>query len=205
MTGRVRLLALAAVLLLCWSAVPAMACSSTAPPRLHEVVDGDGSQGPIEGVFEYRHVSWTPFLGFRGERSVSIVTRYWGRAPENTGLEIHGVNWLLWGSTCSDGSASVGTVGYGMVEADGPSFRSVELIAGEGDLNRVRLTLLEDRFGTPVETPVPITARAAAWFLVLWQPLLVLGLVIAGPVWLVRRGSKRRRNQHARSYLTLVS
>ncbi|MGH8924673.1 MAG: hypothetical protein ACRDWA_08595 [Acidimicrobiia bacterium] len=61
-------------------------------------------------------------------------------------------------------------------------------------LNRAQTVLLEERFGPPVETPVSPTSRAAAWFLVLWQPVLFIVVALAGSVCLVKRRSRNVAN-----------
>lgn len=112
-----------AVLLLVWSAaLPAMACSMMAPPGVEDAVDDNSQVGPVDGVFEYQHISWTPHLGYRAARTVSVVTRYWGRAPEPNGLAIHGDQFLLGSmtSSCGNGSGWPGTVSQ-LVPRDRPT------------------------------------------------------------------------------------
>jgi hypothetical protein len=183
------LVVVAALLGLFWVALPAMACSRMPPLELDDLLGGTSWAEQIDGVFEYQHISWTPHLGYRDARSVSIVTRYWGSEPKESGLEIHGDHNMLMTNSCPNGSASLGTAGYSLVDPDEPSYRTAELIAVVGELSPAQATLLEDRFGPPVERPVLLTARAAAWGLVLWQPVLLLGVVVAGSAWLVKRRS----------------
>lgn len=147
-TGGVRVLAVVAALLgLLWVALPAMACSRMPPLELGDLLGGTSWAGQIDGVFEYQHISWTPHLGYRDSRSVSIVTRYWGSEPKESGLQIHGDHNILMTNSCPNGSASLGATGYSMVDPDEPSIRTAELIAVAGQLSPAQATLLEDRFG----------------------------------------------------------
>ena len=191
-TVGVRLLVVAAALLgFCSVALPAMACSMIAPVELDQLVGGSSWVGPIDGVFQYQHIAWTPNLGYRDARSVSIVTRYWGLAPSPIGFDIHGDHYFLFASSCPNGAGSLGAAQYGVVEAGQRSSRPAWLIAAFGDLNATQAALLEDRFGPPVEVPVPLIARAAAWSLVLWVPALLVGLPVAGIAWRIRRTSRK--------------
>lgn len=196
MSSRLRpLLALASVLWLCWVALPAMACMYTPGPELDQLLSGETWTGQVDGVFEYQQIAWTPSLRFRAERSVSIVTRYWGLPPDQPGLQIHGDHSWLGMHTCPNGSSPLGTLDYSTVNVGQRVWRSSfgGIAVSEG-LTPALAVLLEERFGPPVETPVPLTARAAAWFLLLWQPVLFAVVVVACSIWLARRRRQGRRN-----------
>lgn len=175
-----------------------MACMYTPGPELEELLSDDTWKEQVDGVFEYQQIAWTPSLRFRDERSVSIVTRYWGFPPDQPGLEIHGDHSWLGVHSCPNGASPLGTVDYGTVNVGARVWRSSfgGIAVSEG-LTPALAALLEERFGPPVETPVPVTARAGAWFLLLWQPVLFLIVVVGGSAWLTKRWRQRRRSQQA--------
>lgn len=196
MTGLVRpILFVVVVLSFCWSALPAAACSYTTGPELSDYLSGDEWNGQIDGVFEYQHIAWTPNLGYRDERSVSIVTRYWGDPPDQPGLEIHGEHFLGYTNSCANGAIPLGTVDYGVFYVGSRAWRSsfggIQISEG---LTPALAGLLEERFGPPVPIPVTLSARAGAWFLLIWQPVLFVAVVVGGPMWLAKRWRQRRLN-----------
>lgn len=84
----------------------------------------------ISGIYEQQNVSWAPSILVRGNATASVVSRYWGEPPANTGVQYEGGDWFpfldrLGGSSCAglidrkgnvltpDGP--VGTLGYGVV------------------------------------------------------------------------------------------
>ena len=153
--------------------------------------------GEADGVFEYRQIAWVPNLLLHDERSVSIVTRYWGDAPEHMGFEIHGWRWLLAGGDCSNGVPTLGTVAHHAYYEGYRNFRTLLYPGFLSPMTADQTAFLQNRFGPPVEVPVPAPAIAAAWFLILWQPVLVLVVVVGGYALLVRRWRRRRREQSA--------
>jgi hypothetical protein len=198
-TGLTRLILVVFVVLsFCWSALPAAACSYTTGPELAEILSGDEWNGQIDGVFEYQHIAWTPNLWFRDERSVSIVTRYWGDPPDHTKTELHGDHFLGYSNSCPNGAIPLGTVDYGVVHVGSRAWRSsfggIQISEG---LTPALADLLEERFGPPVPTPVTLSARAGAWFLLIWQPVLFVVVVVVGSVGLVKRWRQRRHDQQA--------
>lgn len=125
---------------------------------------------------------------------MSIVTRYWGQPPDKPGLQIHGDHSWLGGHTCPNGSSPLGTLGYSTVNVGDRAWRSWNGIQVHDGLTPTEGVLLEERFGPPIETPVPLTARAAAWVLLLWQPVLFMVVVVVGSAWLFKRRRQGRPN-----------
>jgi hypothetical protein len=174
-----------------------MACSSSAPRTTDELLDRLDRKpkvSGIDGVFEYTHIAFTPSLFYRHERSVSIVTRYWGNPPERLGLEIHGNDSIL-STLCFGRAWPAGAVGFGRFTDGRPSFRELAYAELPMTLTPEHSEFLEARFGPPVDVPVPKTALAGAWFLLLWQPLLIVLLFVGGYALLIRRWRRRRREQ----------
>ena len=158
--------------------------------EVDDLLSGDSWKGEVDGVFEYQQIAWTPSFVIRDERSVSIVTRYWGQPPETPGLEIHGDHSILGVTTCANGSSPLGALGYSEVNVGDRAWRSWNGIDVHNGLTPNEAALLEDRFGPPIEMSVPAAAIAAAWFLLLWQPVLFVSVVVAGSMWLLRRGGQ---------------
>ena len=133
------------------AAVPAEACSIAMPPPLLFVLE-DGQMSPeSSGIYEQETVAWAPSILIRSTATASVVTRYWGEPPANTGIQYEGGTWFPFldrfsGNSCAglvdrdfnpltpDGP--VGTLGYGVsqrpAKTEGPL--SPEEAAAQGSI-----------------------------------------------------------------------
>lgn len=167
------------------SAAPAFACSVAAPPVLEDVlVSQTALDRPVTGLFEVKHIARVPGFGLRDARSVSVVTRYWGEKPPNTGRVSHGSSWMLSSDSCGNGDEARGTVLYswtdGSVENRG-QFSALDASTRGEPLTAGQEAEIEAVFGPAVELDVSAATRAAAWAQILWLPAaLVTGVILAG-------------------------
>lgn len=148
------------------------ACSLAPAPNLDDLRPGepagDFDTTPVTGVYEYETVARAP--GWFGDRSVTIVTRYWGDAPDHTGRSVVTPGC---GRTVSD----AGTVGYWWVSTSERRFRSsMTLRDASGTLTAEQESALAERFGPPRVLDVSrldrMLAAAQAWQ---WELLALAG------------------------------
>jgi hypothetical protein len=144
------------------------ACSLALAPELDDLRPGEpaGEFDPsaVTGVYEYETIARSP--GLTGDRSVTIVTRFWGDAPDDVGLRVVTPGC---GRTVSD----TGTVGYWWVSSSERRFRSSMTLADtSGALTADQESVLVERFGPPTVLDVSrvdrtlASARAWQWELV---------------------------------------
>lgn len=166
------------------AASPAVACSQSVPPSIDELASGSFEGTPVAGVYEQHHIDSAPHLGVRAERTVSVVTRYWGTPPANTGRVIHGNDTVLAMSSCGNESGHEGMVGYGWVaEGSTSEYRGLPWVnlggpdtwQTAGTLTVEQEQMLEAAFGPPVILEVSAATRAGALVQLWWAPVLVVG------------------------------
>ena len=92
--GRVALLGTVMVLGLLVPAASALACDWAPLTSVEDVQPGeplpefDPRTSVVHGVYELEHIAASPDVIIVDERTVSVVTRYWGTAPPDTGFAI---------------------------------------------------------------------------------------------------------------------
>ena len=64
--------------------------------------------GDLAGWYEVEVIAKSPSLWYRSERSISVVTRYWGEPPSETGRLVHGSGGFLRPSKCFDTTGDKG-------------------------------------------------------------------------------------------------
>ena len=181
---RAALVAGLVTLVILTTAPAAPACSRAANPTLHEVLRNETLvKSPTTGVFEIEHIAYAPNFFLRVERSVSVVTRYWGEPPPNLDRVTHGRQWLGgYGQTCSNGHGRLGSVWYSWTHGEWDERASIWGIAFSRDAAQKTLTaqqetLLEAAFGPAVVVDHSAVTHITAWANIWWSPIL-LGLAL---------------------------
>lgn len=182
-------------------ALPAAACGVSLV-SLDETVGGklDSGSSTISGVFETSVIAESPPLIYRGKRSVSVVTRYWGERPVKTGRERHGGgSFLGHDSDCwSDPTGDPGAAYYGFVFSPQGDFDrglgwAIDTDNPWGDrLSVSEELMLSDRFGSPTVVEVTAATRRHA-FVDLWRDPAIVLAVVGGSVAVI---VYRRRQPH---------
>jgi hypothetical protein len=189
---------------------PALGCSVIEPaPFVDVIVDA-------EGVYRQETVARAPgFLLFWSESTASVVSRYWGEPPSNTGVQYEGGEWK-WSNpftvdSCEgllddDGhiltpDRAVGTLGYGVAsESDHRDAPWAILASGgrTGDLSSEELSVLQSVLGPPVTVDHSTWTLIQATALVWWRTVLAYALVILLVVWIGRRYRRNAAEQRER-------
>ncbi len=161
----------AAVVMALSFATPASACMTNPEPRPADLWPGEkvdtSLRGAVVGVFESETTERSPGDG-DGEWSVTVITRYWGSPPLNTGSEKHGP---FHQTSCHfPRLGAVGDHHYGYVyehpDGNRARGRATGAFSEVGPvLNAVQEAMLAERFGPPqipaVTPPVDDTAPVA--------------------------------------------
>ncbi len=169
------------------------ACSLALIPNLDDLRPGEPAgefdTSPVTGVYEYETFARSP--GWFGDRSVTIVTRYWGEAPDDTGRRVVTPGC---GRTVSD----AGAIGHWWVSASERRFRSSMTLGGtSGALTAEQESALAEQFGPPTVLDVSrldrTLATARAWQ---WELVALAGIGAVGALVFVR---VRRQSPRAAS------
>ena len=172
----------------------AQACSLAPAPKLADLRPGepagDFDTTPVTGVYEYETIARSP--GWFGDRAVTIVTRYWGEAPDDIGLRVVTPGC---GRTVSD----AGAVRYWWVSTSERPFRSsMTLRDASGALTAEQESALAERFGPPTVLDVSrldrTLAATRAWQ---WELLALTGIGGVGVLLVVRVRRPRTRRRLA--------
>ena len=163
---------------------PLGACSQPAPEPFAEVLETrQNFNDSVVGFYEQEHLARFPdFLGF--ERSASVVTRYWGTAP-NLRVAGHGAAWPeVFGSTCGTEARRLGTVSANATrERDLDRTRSgyptIGVSASEygGRFSAAEVAELDSAFGPATTVSIGADDYVLAYTIVLWRPLLFLSVI----------------------------
>lgn len=179
----------------------AHACSVAEPLPLVDAIEADEAPG----VYQQKTVARAPgFFLFWSGSTASVVSRYWGEPPPNTGIQYEGGEWK-WSNpfvvdSCEgllddDGhiltpDGPVGTVGYGLAsesdhrDAPGPYLGDG---AQTGELTSDETVILESAFGPLVGVDHSTWTLIQATALVWWRTVVSWGLIILAALWLARR------------------
>lgn len=135
----------------------ALACSRVAPPSMEEVAAN--TDGSIAGVYQFMTLARAPTMGWRYATTATILTRYWGDPPDNTGIDVTGGEpWPLYtwygSGPCGPGAQPpVGEIGYATPRSGGSSgHRSITtwVVMGEsmvGELSPSQVRALDATYG----------------------------------------------------------
>lgn len=182
----------------------AFACSQPASVPLVEVLeDGETVSGrPVVGVHQQRHIARIPGIPILvNERSASVVTRYWGAAP-NLSVASHGDEGVFLLTTTSCGTPAR-PIGHETVHANDAgdlerprysiSYTFTETRSGLSDDEADQLTA---RFGPPVVVSLGPDDYVVAWALLLWRPAVTFGTLGLLGYGAVRRARGVSANRH---------
>jgi hypothetical protein len=169
------------------------ACSLPDMPDIEDVLPGEPirslNTGPVLGIYEIEHIADAGWFG--SERSVTVVTRYWGTPPDVTGplMRVEG---------CGTSTARAGEYGYGWVDTRTQqellgSRVSVSLGGIDGRLTFEQEVMLGERFGPPVTLDVSARDRLVAAGTVWRLELLVIVALTGAAVLALRRHRRSRR------------
>ena len=174
---------------------PVMACSYAEPPSVQDLVSGSFRSRNVAGVYEQQHIDSRPNLILWDVRTVSVVTRYWGEPPLNTGLVMHGDSNILGSDSCGNESGDEGMVGYGWVEsAEDGERRFLPWVTLDepgtwrttGRVSADQEALLTAAFGPPVVLDVSPATRVLAFVQLWWLPTLI-GIALGSVLYVVFR------------------
>lgn len=151
------------------------ACSLAPAPSLDDLRPGESAGGfdpsTVTGVYEYETIARS--TGWFADRSVTIVTRYWGDAPDDVGRRVVTPG-------CGREVSESGTVGYWWVSASERRFRSSLTLADtSGGLTAEQETTLVERFGPPTDLDITLVDRILASGRV-WRWELIAIAVVGG-------------------------
>lgn len=145
-------------------ASPAIACTIIPGPQLSDLWPGEkpfrSFLWPVVGVFESETIERSPPDG-DGEWSITVVTRYWGLPPPNTGAVKHGP---FQETTCPlPQLGAVGDYRYGYVfeRADGERQIGGGILGVGSMLSAQQEAMLAERFGPPTAPTVVFTPPRA--------------------------------------------
>lgn len=165
---------------------PALACSQAEAIPLAELATGRIGDRAVAGVYEQRHIAAAPSLLVRDERTVSVVTRYWGDPPPDVGPVVHGRQTILYQDSCGNEAGQKGMVGYGwtwvgettrerglpwVTLGDAGTWETV------GTIDAGQEALLEAAFGDPQILEVSLFDRVLSHGLLWWPPAALTALV----------------------------
>ncbi|HUP76332.1 MAG TPA: hypothetical protein VM282_25075 [Acidimicrobiales bacterium] len=180
------------------------ACSLPEMPHIEDVVPDEPirslNTGRVLGIYEIEHIAYAGWFG--SERSVTVVTRYWGTPPDETGplMRVEG---------CGTSPAGVGERGYGWVDTRTQqallgSRISRSLRGTDGGLSFEQEVMLVERFGPPVTLEVSTRDRLVAAGRVWRLELLVIVAVTGVAVLLLRRHRRARRSARTQPHGTAI-
>lgn len=178
--------------------LPAQACSRIQPPTIDQLTEesalSDIFTDGVVGVFQQETLAQSPNVGLRRGAAASVVTRYWGTPPENTGVEVSGGELLLgtlWFTDCEpDQQAPPGESGYGWTETTGgPRYIWVDIGDGQliGELSTSQVQSLDAAFGDHITLAITPADRLQAVIWVWWPILLPTAVVAALIILTVKR------------------
>ena len=197
--------AVAAAAALLLAAQPAWGCVTGPLPTLEEVLEAEQIFAhDVVGFHEQRHIARIPGVPILvNERSASVVTRYWGEAP-NLSVASHGDEgiFLLTTTSCGTPARPTGSVAT-QANAEGSSERprwtgsNVKLESGQS-LSPSEVAAIESRFGAAVQVSLGFDDYVVAYGLLLWRPFIVFGTLGAIVYGLIRKAG---RTKPARTHL----
>jgi len=189
---------------------PAPGCSVVEPVPIVDAIS------EASGVYQQETVARAPgFLLFWSESTASVVSRHWGEAPPNAGVQYEGGEWK-WSNPFTVNSCeglvddnghlltpdrAVGTLGYGLAtELDHRDAPWVILASGgqTGDLSSEELSALESALGPAVDVDHSTWTLIQATALVWWRTVVSWGLMVLAALWLARRYRRNAAEQRER-------
>jgi len=183
-----------------WSAT---ACSIAGPEPFDEILAaGEIYSQPLVGFYEQQHIAFTPAFFLRGERSASVVSRYWG-SPPNLSVASHGSGGFfigfLFGGGCGDDASNLGETSIhaateGAADYRRGSISGVDLADPSYPqvLSPAEEAALDERFGPAVAESLGPDDYVLGYTLILWRPLLGLA-AFSGLAYLVRSRIRKIR------------
>lgn len=152
--------------------------------------------------FSRRRLHNPRIVGLRRGAAASVVIRYWGTPPENSGVEVSGGELLLgtlWFTDCEpDQQAPPGESGYGWTETTGgPRYIWVDIGDGHliGELSTSQVQSLDAAFGDHITLAITPADRLQAVIWVWWPILLPTAVVAALIILIVKRRRLRSSDE----------
>ena len=193
--------------------LPAMACSGPLPLSIEQLAGtsdehADFNIDEVTGVYQLETIAAVPSMGFRNAAAATVVSRYWGEPPGETGVAVTGGDWLydtVFTDCEPDPMPPAGESAYGFgVNGDPSRFVSVQLTPGapyaegtiHGDLTTDQVAALDKAYGPHTTIPISVGNRVHGVATVWYPNLLIVG-ALAGIISLaIRRIRKRATTNH---------
>jgi hypothetical protein len=166
-------------------------------PYIEDVLPGEPirplATAPVLGVYEVEHIANAGWFG--SERSITVVTRYWGTPPEETGP-------LMVVEGCGSNAEGIGEHGYGWVDTRTErellgSRMPLSLLVADGRLTSEQEAMLVERFGPPVRLEVSTRDRLVAAGTVWRLELLVIVAATGAALFMLHRHRRSRGSDRA--------
>jgi len=168
------------------------------------------------GVYQQETVARAPgFFLFWSASTASVVSRYWGEPPPNTGIQYEGGDWKWSNPFVVDScegllddddhiitpDGAVGTVGYGLASEsdhrDAPWPHRGDR-ARTGELSSDETAIFESAFGSAVGVDHSTWTLIQATALVWWRTALSYGVLVLIAFWMARRYRRNAAEERER-------